>query len=190
MDILQKTHEGTVAVKQSKFQRVTTAFEMVRMEDNETFDDFYAMLSAIGNSTLNLAEVIPKNRVVCMILRSLPERFHLKVVAIEETNDLDILKVDQLVGILQTLKANHYPNTEPEVMALKTYAEIQENPHESLVSDPEETDLQGAAFIVKNYKLLLKAKRAGLKNNFRNNKSSFKSYTLAKPEKNSAKSNS
>lgn len=75
-------------------------------------------------------------------------------------------------------------------MALKTYAEIQENPHESLVSDPEETDLQGAAFIVKNYKLLLKAKRAGLKNNFRNNKSSFKSYTLAKPEKNSAKSNS
>lgn len=103
MDILQKTHEGTVAVKQSKFQRVTTAFEMVRMEDNETFDDFYAMLSAIGNSTLNLAEVIPKNRVVCMILRSLPERFHLKVVAIEETNDLDILKVDQLVGILQTL---------------------------------------------------------------------------------------
>ena len=48
-------------VKQFKLQTLTIDFEILRMEDNESFDDFYAKLSDIVNSSFNLGEVIPEN---------------------------------------------------------------------------------------------------------------------------------
>lgn len=71
----------------------TISFETLRMEDNEAFGDFYAKRSDIVNSSFNLGEVIPGNRFIRKILRSLLERFHSKVVAIEETKYLDTPKV-------------------------------------------------------------------------------------------------
>ena len=48
--ILQTTYEGTKAVKDSKFQRLTTSFEEIKMEEDELFDEFYAKLKDIVNS--------------------------------------------------------------------------------------------------------------------------------------------
>ena len=52
--ILQTTYEGTKAVEDSKFQRLTTSFEEIKMEEDESFDEFYAKLKDIVNSTFNL----------------------------------------------------------------------------------------------------------------------------------------
>ena len=52
--ILQTTYEGTKAVKDSKFQRLTTSFEKIKMEEDESFDEFYAKLKDIVNSAFNL----------------------------------------------------------------------------------------------------------------------------------------
>ena len=49
--ILQKIYEGTKAVKDSKLQRLTTSFEEIKMEKDESFDEFYAKLKDIANST-------------------------------------------------------------------------------------------------------------------------------------------
>ena len=38
--ILQRTYEGTKAVKDSKLQRLTTSFEEIKMEEDESFDEF------------------------------------------------------------------------------------------------------------------------------------------------------
>ena len=54
--ILQTTYEGTKAVKDSKLQRLTTSFEEIKMEEDESFDEFYAKLKDIVNSTFNLGE--------------------------------------------------------------------------------------------------------------------------------------
>ena len=59
--ILQTTYEGIKAVKNSKFQRLTTSFEEIEMEEKKSFDDFYAKLKDIVNSTFNLGETIPKH---------------------------------------------------------------------------------------------------------------------------------
>ena len=40
--ILQRTYEGTKAIKDSKLQRLTTSFEEIKMEENESFDEFSA----------------------------------------------------------------------------------------------------------------------------------------------------
>ena len=87
--ILQITYEGTKAVKDSKFQRLTTSFEEIKMEEDETFDEFYAKLKDIMNSAFNLGKTIPEPKIVRKVLRSLPKRFHAKVTVIEESKDID-----------------------------------------------------------------------------------------------------
>ena len=49
---------------------------------DETFDEFYAKLKDIMNSTFNLGEFIMESKIVRKILRSLPERFHAKITVI------------------------------------------------------------------------------------------------------------
>ena len=59
------------------------------MEEDETFDEFYAKLKDIVNSAFNLGESIAKSKIVRKILWSLPKRFHAKITTIEEVKDID-----------------------------------------------------------------------------------------------------
>ena len=72
------------------------------MEEDASFDEFYAKLKDIVNSTFNLGETIPKPKIVRKLLRSLLERFHAKITAIEESKDIDKIPLIELVGNLQT----------------------------------------------------------------------------------------
>ena len=71
------------------------------MEEDESFDEFYAKLKNIMNSTFNLGETIPESKIVRKVLRSLPERFHAKIMAIKESKDIDKIPLTEL-GNLQT----------------------------------------------------------------------------------------
>ena len=83
-----------------KLQQLTSSFEEIRMEEDETFDEFYANLKDIMNSAFNLGESIAESKIVRKILRSLPERFHAKITVIEEMKDIDQLPLIELVGNL------------------------------------------------------------------------------------------
>ena len=72
------------------------------MEDDESFDEFYAKLKDIVNSTFNFGETIPEPKIIRKVLRSLPERFHAKITAIEESKDIDEIPLTELIGNLQT----------------------------------------------------------------------------------------
>ena len=58
------------------------------MEEDESFDEFYTKLKDIVNSAFNLGETIPESKIVRKVLRSLLERFHAKIMEIEESKDL------------------------------------------------------------------------------------------------------
>ena len=100
--ILETTYEGTKAVKIVKLQRLTSSFEEIRMEEDETFDEFYAKLMDIVNSSFNLGESLVESKIVRKILRSLPKKFHTKIITIEEAKDIDQILLTELVGNLQT----------------------------------------------------------------------------------------
>ena len=72
------------------------------MEEDESFDEFYAKLNVIVNSAFNLGETIPKPKIIIKVLRSLPERFHAKITTIEESKDINKIPLTELVGNLQT----------------------------------------------------------------------------------------
>ena len=73
--ILQTMHEGKKAEKINKLQQLTSRFESIIMADDESFDDFYAKLNDVANSTYNLGEVYDQPKIVRKILRSLIEDF-------------------------------------------------------------------------------------------------------------------
>ena len=57
------------------------------MFDDESFDEFYAKLNDIVNSTFNLGEIYDQPKIVKKILRSLTENFRPKVTAITESKE-------------------------------------------------------------------------------------------------------
>ena len=72
------------------------------MEEDESFDEFYAKFKDIVNSAFNLGETIPEPKIIRKVLRSLPERFHAEITTIEESKDVDKIPLIELVGNLQT----------------------------------------------------------------------------------------
>ena len=72
------------------------------MVEDESFDEFYAKLKDLVNSAFNLRETILEPKIVRKVLRSLPERFHAKITAIEKSKDIDKIPLTELVGNLQT----------------------------------------------------------------------------------------
>ena len=77
---------------------------MIRMSDDESFDEFYVKPNDIVNSAYNLGEIYdqPKivRKIVRKILRSLTENFRPKMTAITESKDVNSIPVDELVGSL------------------------------------------------------------------------------------------
>ena len=86
------------------------------MEEDESFDEFYAKLKDIVNSAFNLGEIILESKIVKKVLRSLIERFHAKITTIEESKDIDKIPLTELVGNLQT-----YESSDDDDSKMKSY---------------------------------------------------------------------
>ena len=93
------------------------------MGDDDSFDSFYGKLKEIIIAKLNLGEKIEDAKVVRKILRSLPESFRAKVIAIEESKDLDEIKIQELIGSLQTYELGLPSHKTSKSLALKTIIE-------------------------------------------------------------------
>ena len=72
------------------------------MKEDESFDEFYAKFKDVVNSAFNFGETTLEPKIIKNVLRSLPERFHAKITAIEESKDIDKIPLTELVGNLQT----------------------------------------------------------------------------------------
>jgi hypothetical protein len=91
-------------VKTSKIQMLASQFEEIRVEEEETFNEFYSKISTIRNFTINLGKKMIDVKMNKKILRSLPARFIPQIVAITQSQDLETMKVEELVGSLQTFE--------------------------------------------------------------------------------------
>ena len=117
---METTYEGTKKVKDTKLQMLTTRFEELKMSNDESFDLFYGKLNEVVIGKLNLGEKTKDSKVVRKILRSLLESFQAKVTAIEESKDLDEIKVQELIISLQTYKLTLPSQRKSKSLTLKT----------------------------------------------------------------------
>ena len=125
------------------------------MGDDEAFDSFYGKLNEIVIAKLNLGEKIEDAKVVRNILRSLLESFWAKVTAIEESKDLDEIKIQELMGSLQTYELRLPSHKSSKSLTLKT---ITERMDDSSEEDDEEKEV---AFLAKKFWKFLKMKNSG-----------------------------
>jgi hypothetical protein len=63
------------------------------MLEEETFREFYTKVSDLRNSMVSLGKQISDLKLIRKILRSSPERFRIKVTTIEESKDLEEMKI-------------------------------------------------------------------------------------------------
>jgi len=103
-DILKTAHEGTIKIKISKIQLLTTKFESLNMKEDETIRDYYMNVLDIANSFDSLGEKMSNEKLIRKILRSLPKRFDMKVTTIEEAQDTASMKVEELIESLQNFE--------------------------------------------------------------------------------------
>jgi hypothetical protein len=101
-DKLISSYEGNEKVKDAKLQTYRLQFEQLKMNEDETVNNFFLRVEELVNAMKILGEKIEESSLVQKILRTLPDRFNPKVFAIEELNYLKSLDFDQLLGTFTT----------------------------------------------------------------------------------------
>ena len=163
-------------MKDTKLQMLTNWFEELKMSEDESFDSFYGKLNEVVIGKLNLGEKMEDSKVVRKILRSLSESFQAKVTAIKESKDLDEIKVQELIGSLQTYELSLPSQRMSKSLALKT---INERIKAQDSSDEDKVEKE-VAFLAKNFCKFLKFKKDGKSfeegkfSNFKRDKKDFK----------------
>ena len=105
------------------------------------------------NSKFNLSEKINEPKIVRKVLRTLLERSPSKVISIKESKDLQSLKIDELLGSLQTYELTHAHSKKYKNIVLKTVKE--EDSYSSNDDDVEEN----LVLLGKNLNNFLKLKK-------------------------------
>ena len=128
------------------------SFEEIKMEDDESFDEFYAKLKDIVNSAFNLRKTILEPKIVRKVFRYLPKRFHAKITTIEESKDIDQILLTKLVSNLQTYElglSRIGKSSKSKNMALKAKSsDIDES------SDNEDSKMK--SYIIRQFKKFMK----------------------------------
>ena len=144
---METTYEGTKKVKDTKLQMLTTRFEELKMSEDASFNSFYGKLNEVVIGKFNLGEKTEDSKIIRKILRSLPESFRAKITVIEESKDLDDIKVQELIGSLQTYELSLPLQRKSKSLTLKIINERVET-HDSSDKDVVDTDV---AYLIKNF---------------------------------------
>ncbi|XP_020224249.1 uncharacterized protein LOC109806288 [Cajanus cajan] len=87
-------------VKRAQLQALRKEFELLTMKEGEKVDNFLGRTLMVVNKMKSNGETTEQSTVVSKILRSLTAKFNYVVCAIEESNDLSALSIDELHGSL------------------------------------------------------------------------------------------
>jgi len=122
------------------------------MHEDEKFKEFYSKMSDLRNSMVSLGKSISDVKLIRKILRSLPVRFRIKVTTIEESKDLEEMKIEELVGSLQTYELSLPPIKKVKIIALKA------SKRKAKVSSKEDSEKEEdvVAMLAKNFERLMK----------------------------------
>ncbi|KAL4334611.1 hypothetical protein GQ457_07G011520 [Hibiscus cannabinus] len=106
-DALKNGYQGTTRVLTVKLQTLRRQFESFRMKEGESIHDCSNNLMLIVNQMRTYGEQITDQKVVEKLLRSLTRKYESTVSAIEESKDLTVLTIDELLGSLQSHEDRH-----------------------------------------------------------------------------------
>ncbi|GJS54222.1 hypothetical protein Tco_0627584 [Tanacetum coccineum] len=95
------THQGNNQVKDSKIDLLVQQYEQFVISEDESIDSAFARYNTIITSLKALDEAYSSKNYVWKFLRALHHKWRSKVMAIEESNELTLLSLDELIGNLK-----------------------------------------------------------------------------------------
>jgi hypothetical protein len=104
---------------------------------------------------VSLGKTVSDVKLIRKILRSLPERFRIKVTTIKESKDLEEMKIEELVGSLQTYELSLLPVKKVKTIALKASKKKDTVSSE----DDSENEEEIVAMLAKNFERLMRNDR-------------------------------
>ncbi|XP_019438838.1 PREDICTED: uncharacterized protein LOC109344531 [Lupinus angustifolius] len=100
-DILIRSRQGGDKIKKVKLQTLRRQYELLNMEENDKIGEYFTKILAITNQMKGYGESIIDLMIIEKIMRSLPQKFDFIVVAIEESKDITIMKIEELQSSLE-----------------------------------------------------------------------------------------
>ena len=158
-DKLNIIYEGESKVKESKLQTYRGKFENLKIKEEENLGEYFLKIDEVVNSIRGPAGNLKEKEVVKKVLRTLPMKYDSKISTIEERDDLDLLTMDQLHGILTAYEMRMGQNniSKGEV-TFKVTMKIKNQNENTQIDHNEEHDVEEANFIKKLQKGLGKYK--------------------------------
>jgi len=130
-------------------------FEEIKMLEEETFGEFYTKISDLRNSMVSLGKQISDVKLIRKILRSFPEHFKIKVTTIEESKDLEEMKIEELVGSLQTYEYSLPPIRKAKTIALKA-SKVSKKKSRVPSNEDSDIDEDAVAMLAMNFERFMK----------------------------------
>ncbi|GAV74282.1 UBN2 domain-containing protein, partial [Cephalotus follicularis] len=154
------TYEGTNQVKEAKISMLVHEYEMFTMNENEDIKSMFSRFTNIINALQALDKTYFNSEMVIKILRCLPRSWMPKVTAIEEAKNLNVLPLEDLLGLLMIHELSMQKKDDDEekeknkkkkkIVALKS----------SLIKDSEDNDdNEELALITRKFKKFLASKK-------------------------------
>ncbi|XP_019427166.1 PREDICTED: uncharacterized protein LOC109335487 [Lupinus angustifolius] len=99
--ILQKSNKGAEQLKKVRLQTMRRQYELMEMEMSERIAQFFNRIISLMKQMKACGEVIKDQTIIEKVLRTLTPSFDHIVVAIEESKNLEELKIEELQGSLE-----------------------------------------------------------------------------------------
>ncbi|GJW57331.1 zf-CCHC domain-containing protein [Tanacetum coccineum] len=153
MDTLLITHQGNNQVKANKIDLLVQQYEQFMIPEDESIDNAFAKFNTIITSLKALDEGFSSKNCVRKFLRALHPKWRAKVTAIEESNNLTTLSLDELIRNLKVYEEVIKKDSETikrkkeqsRSIALKGRKESSDE--DSSTSDSEDEEYAMAAFV-------------------------------------------
>ncbi|WVZ17444.1 hypothetical protein V8G54_010426 [Vigna mungo] len=101
-NILCLCHAGGEKIKKVRLQNLRRQYELLQMQDDEKIGEYFTKIVTLTNQMKSCGEKkLDDVSIMEKIMRSLPRRFNFIVVAIEESKDLEKLKIEELQSSLE-----------------------------------------------------------------------------------------
>ena len=106
--LLEITHEGNNQVKESRINILVHDYELFSIKDFESIVEMFSRFMVMVNELESLGKTYTEVEKFMKILRSLPNKWETKVMAIQEAKDLTKLSLEELIGSLMIYEIELY----------------------------------------------------------------------------------